>query len=63
MKENVRAAVGRGSFRGLNVSGRQEGSQTGTEVGGCGEDSHNHEELHNSWGRGGEGLSGWGCFL
>lgn len=59
----VRAAVGRGGCCRLNVSGRQKGSWTGREGGGCGEDSDNHEELHNGWGRGGEGLSGWGCFL
>lgn len=34
--------------------------EVGRQTGGCGEESHNHVKLHN--GRGGEGLSGWGCF-
>lgn len=37
--------------------------EVGWKTGGCGEESHNHEELHNGWGLGGEGLSRWGCFL
>lgn len=40
------------------VSGRSEGRETGRQVG-----VEKSEELHNCLDRGGEGLSGWSCFL